>query len=113
MRLQGTIEQFADGNVDHRDIQVWGVLGAGPNAQRSPTSFFQDGDCQEKACRAIGRDHRFLDEMDYTKPPHQCFALHNPLHSIEVPYKLIGNGNAWNIHSPSKRSKRHLPERVR
>src|ERR1700721_1141360 len=31
-------------NGDHRDIQVWGVLGAGPKAKRTPTSFFQDGE---------------------------------------------------------------------
>ena len=50
-------------NGDHRDIQVWGVLGAGPKARRSPTSFFQDGDYQEKAFRAIERDHPDVEHL--------------------------------------------------
>jgi proteasome lid subunit RPN8/RPN11 len=37
----------------HYDIQVMGMLGPGPNADRSPTSFFQDGEHQEKMFRAI------------------------------------------------------------
>ncbi|HEY2917387.1 MAG TPA: hypothetical protein VGK77_00190 [Candidatus Binatia bacterium] len=37
----------------HYDVQVMGVLEPGPNADRSPTSFFQDGEHQEKMFRAI------------------------------------------------------------
>ncbi len=37
----------------HYDIQVMGMLGPGPNADRSPTSLFQDGEHQEKMFRAI------------------------------------------------------------
>src|ERR1700722_12944577 len=50
-------------NGDHRDIQVWGVLGAGPKAKRTPTSFFQDGEYQEKAFRAIERDHPDVEHL--------------------------------------------------
>jgi proteasome lid subunit RPN8/RPN11 len=50
-------------NGDHRDIRVWGVLSAGPKAKRSPTSFFQDGDYQEKAFRAIERDHPDVEHL--------------------------------------------------
>src|SRR5258708_3858646 len=35
------------------DIEVKGVLEPGPNAQRSPTYFLQDGDYQEKLFRTI------------------------------------------------------------
>jgi proteasome lid subunit RPN8/RPN11 len=58
-RLIGSYK--ADG--DHRDIHVWGVLSAGPKAKRSPTSFFQDGDYQEKAFRAIERDHPDVEHL--------------------------------------------------
>ena len=34
-------------------IQVTGILGPGPNARRTPTSFFQDGEHQERIFRAI------------------------------------------------------------
>jgi hypothetical protein len=37
----------------HYDIEVKGVLEPGPNAERSPTYFLQDGDHQEKLFRAI------------------------------------------------------------
>jgi hypothetical protein len=50
-------------NGEHRDVQVWGVLGAGPKAKRSPISFFQDGDYQEKAFRAIERDHQDVEHL--------------------------------------------------
>jgi hypothetical protein len=52
-----------EANGDHRNIQVWGVLGAGPKAKRSPISFFQDGDYQEKAFRAIERDHPDVEHL--------------------------------------------------
>jgi len=50
-------------NGDHRDIQVWGVLDAGPNAKRSRTSFFQDGEHQENAFREIERDHPDIEHL--------------------------------------------------
>jgi hypothetical protein len=48
-RLLGTYHQ----NKNHLDIQVNGVLEPGPNAQRTPTFFMQDGDYQEKMFREI------------------------------------------------------------
>jgi len=39
------------------EIEVLGVIPAGPNAQRSPTSFFQDGEYQEQIFRSIEEDH--------------------------------------------------------
>jgi hypothetical protein len=38
-------------------IEVLGVIAPGPNAQRSPTSFFQDGEYQEKIFRSIEENH--------------------------------------------------------
>src|SRR5713226_5747036 len=45
------------------EIQVLGVLGPGPNARRSPTSFFQDGEYQERVFRAVERDHPNLEHL--------------------------------------------------
>jgi hypothetical protein len=43
-RLLGTYRR----DNGHYDIEVKGVLEPGPNAQRSPTYFLQDGEYQEK-----------------------------------------------------------------
>lgn len=48
-RLIGTYQKKGS----HYDIQLSGVLGPGPQAQRSATSFFQDGEYQERIFRQI------------------------------------------------------------
>jgi hypothetical protein len=58
-RLLGTYRQ-KDGRYE---IQVTGVLGPGPNAQRSPTFFMQDGDYQEKLFRAIEAKHPEIEHL--------------------------------------------------
>jgi hypothetical protein len=45
------------------DISVLGVIGAGPNAQRSPTSFFQDGDYQERVFREMEEECADLEHL--------------------------------------------------
>ena len=45
------------------DIEVKGVLEPGPNAQRSPTYFLQDGDYQEKQFRAIEASHPDIEHL--------------------------------------------------
>jgi len=47
----------------HYDIEVRGVLEPGPNAQRSPTYFLQDGDHQEKLFRAIEASHPEIEHL--------------------------------------------------
>lgn len=47
----------------HYDIEVKGVLEPGPNAQRSPTYFLQDGDHQEKQFRAIEASHPEIEHL--------------------------------------------------
>lgn len=58
-RLLGTYHQ------DHGryDIQVKGVLEAGPRATRSPTSFFQDGEYQERLFRSIEASHPDIEHL--------------------------------------------------
>lgn len=45
------------------DIRVLGVLEPGPNADRSPTSFFQDGEYQERMFRAIEAKHPDIEHL--------------------------------------------------
>jgi len=58
-RLIGTYEKKGA----QYDIRVMGVLGPGPNAKRSPTSFFQDGEYQEKIFRAIENKHPHIEHL--------------------------------------------------
>jgi hypothetical protein len=44
-------------------LDVLGVIDPGPNARRSPTSFFQDGEYQEKVFREIEKDHPNLEHL--------------------------------------------------
>jgi Prokaryotic homologs of the JAB domain len=44
-------------------IDVLGVIGPGPNAKRTPTSFFQDGDYQERVFREVEKDHANLEHL--------------------------------------------------
>ena len=48
-RIIGTYQKNSKGF----EVQVLDVIGAGPNAKRSPTTFFQDGEYQEKVFRAM------------------------------------------------------------
>jgi hypothetical protein len=52
-RLVGTYRE-KDGRTE---VEIKAVLDAGPNAQRSPTYFLQDGEYQERLFRAIEASH--------------------------------------------------------
>jgi proteasome lid subunit RPN8/RPN11 len=58
-RIIGTYKQKGA----HYDLQVLGILGPGPNADRSPTSFFQDGAHQEMMFRAIEAKHPDIEHL--------------------------------------------------
>jgi hypothetical protein len=58
-RIIGTYNQKGA----HLEIQVSGMLGPGPNADRSPTSFFQDGEHQEQMFRAIEATHPEIEHL--------------------------------------------------
>jgi hypothetical protein len=47
----------------HYDIEVKAVLEPGPNAERSPTYFLQDGDYQERQFRAIEAAHPDIEHL--------------------------------------------------
>jgi proteasome lid subunit RPN8/RPN11 len=44
-------------------IDVLGVIDAGPNAKRSPTSLFQDGEYQERVFRSVEKEHPDLEHL--------------------------------------------------
>jgi hypothetical protein len=58
-RLLGTYRQEGG----RLEIQVKGVLEAGPKAERSPTYFMQDGEHQEKQFRAIEAKHPDIEHL--------------------------------------------------
>jgi hypothetical protein len=58
-RLLGTYRL----NKGYLEIELKGVLEPGPNAQRSPTYFLQDGDYQEKLFRAIEARHPDIEHL--------------------------------------------------
>jgi hypothetical protein len=47
---------------DHQ-IDVLGVIGPGPKARRTPTSFFQDGEYQERVFRDVEKDYPNLEHL--------------------------------------------------
>lgn len=58
-RLLGTYRHRGS----HYAIEVKGVLEPGPNAQRSPTYFLQDGEYQERLFRAIEASHPDIEHL--------------------------------------------------
>jgi hypothetical protein len=44
-------------------IEVLGIIDPGPNASRSPTSFFQDGDYQEKIFRSVEEKYPQIEHL--------------------------------------------------
>lgn len=58
-RLVGTYR----GKNSACDITVSGVIAPGPNARRSSTSFFQDGDYQEQVFRSIEARHPDVEHL--------------------------------------------------
>ena len=58
-RLIGTYQRKGA----HFEVSVSAVIGPGPNAQRSSTSFFQDGEYQEKVFREIESRHPAIEHL--------------------------------------------------
>src|SRR6266852_5506158 len=59
----GRIVGFYEKKGRDFEIEVLGVIGPGPNARRTPTSFFQDGEYQERVFRDIEKDHPNLEHL--------------------------------------------------
>ena len=59
-RIVGGGRRGADGSLE---VTVTGVIEAGPNARRSSTSFFQDGDYQAEIFRQIESAHPDVEHL--------------------------------------------------
>ena len=59
-RIVGKFRRAADGLLE---VVVTGVIEAGPNARRSTTSFFQDGDYQAEIFRQIESAHPEVEHL--------------------------------------------------
>ena len=59
-RIIGRFRRGADGSME---VTVTGVIEAGPNARRSSTSFFQDGDYQAEIFRQIESAHPKVEHL--------------------------------------------------
>lgn len=59
-RILGTFRRERDGALG---ITVNGVIGPGPNARRSSSSFFQDGEYQAQVFRHVERTHPDIEHL--------------------------------------------------
>lgn len=59
-RLLGTFEAGRRGKLS---VEVTGIIEPGPNARRTPTSFFQDGEYQEKVFRDLEDRHPEIEHL--------------------------------------------------
>lgn len=69
-RLVGTYRKTGE----HYEISLHGVIGPGPQAQRSAVSFFQDGDYQENVFRKIEEAHPEVEHLGNWHT-HHCNGL--------------------------------------
>jgi len=59
----GRLIGFYQKEANRYDIQLLGVIGPGPHARRSETSFFQDGEYQESIFRSIEESHPNVEHL--------------------------------------------------
>lgn len=77
------------------EIHVHGVIGPGPQAQRSAVSFFQDGDNQEKVFRQIEEVHPEVEHLGNWHT-HHCNGLATLSQGDHATYHRIVNHEKHN-----------------
>jgi len=90
-RLIGTYRK--DGN--HFDINLLGVIGPGPQAQRSAVFFQQDGEYQEKVFRQIEAKHADVEHLGNWHT-HHCNGLATLSNGDHTTYHRIVNHEKHN-----------------
>ena len=90
-RLIGTYRKKGS----HYDVQLLGVLGPGPQAQRSAVSFFQDGEYQEKIFRQIEEKHPDIEHLGNWHT-HHCNGLATLSQGDHTTYHRIVNHDKHN-----------------
>lgn len=88
---------------DYYDVEVQGVIGPGPNAKRSATSFFQDGEHQERVFRQLESRNPAIEHLGNWHTHHvngletlssgdlrtYRSILNHPNHNIDFFYALL------------------------
>lgn len=79
----------------HYDIEVLGVIGPGPNARRTRTSFFQDGEYQESVFRSVEKQHPEIEHLGNWHT-HHVNGLSSLSSGDETTYRTIVNHHKHN-----------------
>src|SRR6266487_882730 len=79
----------------HYEIEALGVIGAGPNAQRTATSFFQDGEYQETVFRSLEQKHPEIEHLGNWHT-HHVNGLQTLSSGDKATYKRIVNHHNHN-----------------
>jgi hypothetical protein len=74
-------------------IHVAGIIEAGPQARRSPVSFFQDGDYQERVFRKIEDQHREIEHLGNWHTHHVNGLQHLSDGDIETYFRTVNHRN--------------------
>lgn len=88
-RVVGTY-QIADGRLD---IHVNGIIEAGPQAERSAVSFFQDGAYQEQIFRKIEDQHHDIEHLGNWHTHHVNGLQHLSGGDIETYHRTVNHHN--------------------
>jgi hypothetical protein len=91
-RLVGTYRKTGN----HHDVRLMGVIGPGPEAQRSAVSFFQDGAYQEGVFRKIEETHRDVEHLGNWHT-HHCNGLATLSQGDHATYHRIVNHEKHNL----------------
>jgi hypothetical protein len=73
------------------DVQLSGVIGPGPNARRSATSFFQDGDYQEQVFRSIEERHPEVEHLGNWHTHHVNGLAHLSQGDHETYHRIVNH----------------------
>jgi hypothetical protein len=88
-RVIGTFEEHR-GKIN---IQITGIIEAGPHARRSAVSFFQDGEYQEQVFRKIETEHREIEHLGNWHTHHVNGLQHLSDGDIETYHRTVNHRN--------------------
>jgi hypothetical protein len=88
-RVIGTFEEHR-GKIN---IQITGIIEAGPQARRSAVSFFQDGEYQEQVFRKIETNHRDIEHLGNWHTHHVNGLQHLSGGDIETYHRTVNHRN--------------------
>jgi hypothetical protein len=88
-RVIGTYQE----HQDRLDVHVTGIIEAGPQARRSPVSFFQDGEYQEQVFRKIEDRHREIEHLGNWHTHHVNGLQHLSDGDIETYLRTVNHHN--------------------